>query len=292
MLMFSIGVGVYRTTHGPRLRGASVAQAEPPHDMQPAPQTTRGDRISFSDLLTEAESLRYNGYLIVTRYKKVDDEWLREEQGYAALVWHGKTIQSFDGRAYHAWGNITLFGLFSFLGTAEQQVAISQDIHRGGAQWIVDLSSEPSVIFDSVEWGTGRESDHCEVEDMDGDGIFEISLPITDFYALMDKMSMSEIPEPMITFKYDKGKKKYFPVNHVLPHPNRIATPDLRNTSNELYIRSVVLDHLLDLVYQGEREEAWRYFDRTYNLDDKSEIEQRVKRILKDQPVYKYIYKQ
>ena len=32
------------------------------------------------------------------------------------------------------------------------------------------------------------------------------------------------------------------------------------------------------------------YFYAAYHLDDKKEIERRVKDILRDQPVYKYIY--
>lgn len=286
---FSIGVGIYN------LRPSLVP--EPPVVESPSPpapellsQSPADNWTSFSDLLTEGNRLEYNGYLIETNYKRVGDMQYRD-QGYVMLSKHRRLIRSFDGMAYHPVGSTAGFGLFSFLGTNEKQVAISQDIPRGGAQWIVDLSHTPRIIFDGIAWDVGRESDDCEVKDIDGNGTFEISLPITDFYAMMDKMAVAAIPLPMITFEYDLSKKKYVPINHLLNQPSIPLEPDQSDKSDEHLMRATILAHVLELIYQGKRDQAWQDFNATYNLDDKKEFERRVKAILSKQPVYKYIYK-
>jgi hypothetical protein len=288
---FSIGIGIYTILRSRLLPKPAVAEVSnlPSHE-PPASSSTDDEWTSFEDLLTDDERMEYNGYLIETRYKSVKFyEQQMADQGYVVLSQDDKVIRSFDGNAYHPLGNITKSGLFSFLGLNEKQLAISQDVNRGGVQWIVDLSPTPRVIFDGVAWGIGREAADCEVKDLDGDGIFEITLPITDFYSFMDKMAVGNVPLPMITFKYDPNKAEYFPAMYVFdldqPKP-----PDILR-GNDLYFRSRVLDHMLDLIYKGKRRQAWQYFHTTYNLSDKKEIEQRVQNILSRQPIYKYIYK-
>jgi hypothetical protein len=291
LITFRLGVGVYLLQRAPQLPPSDMKN-EQPQPLEPKLPLPTYDGNSFSDLLTDNEALTYNGYLIESRYKTVPFGVGNQEenQGYVVLSKAGKLIRSFDGHAYHPLGNITAFGLFSFLGTTQKQIAIAQDVYRGGAQWIVDLSSTPAVVFDGPAWGVGRESIDCEVKDVDGDGVFEISLPITDFYALMDKMTVGSVPLPQITFKYDSNKRKYYPVNHILNRSTDSSEPDVYGESNELYVRSAIIGHMLELIYAGKRNKAWQYFDAAYNLGDKKEIERRVKDILRDQPVYKYIY--
>ena len=235
------------------------------------------------------EPINYNGYLIEKRLKSIPNEM--EAQAYVVLSKNGKVIRSFDGMAYHTMGNSVGFGLFNFLGSHTYQLAITQDVPRGGVQWIVDLTSTPRVIFDGRAWQAGREGADCDIQDIDGDGVFEISLPITDFYDLMDKMSVGQCPLPMINFKYDFSEHRYVPVNHLLNGSNTSGKLDPSRKSDAFYMRSTILDHTLELVYHGQRDKAWQYFNSTYNLDDKKEIERRVKAILRTQPVYKYIYK-
>ena len=289
---FPIGVGVYEILHpspGPK---PSVLEVSNPLSPEPQASPSTDDWTSFDDLLTDDESMEYNGYLIEKRYKNVKFYDQRtQDQGYVVLSQDDKVIRSFDGKAYHPLGNITTFGLFSFLGTNEKQLAISQDVNRGGVQWIVDLSPTPRVIFDGVAWGIGREAADCEVKDLDGDGTLEISLPLTDFYSFMDKMSVAQCPLPMITFKYDRARKKFLPINHFQNKSETSGELDADKKSDQFYVRSTILDHMLELIYRGKRRQAWEYFHTTYNLSDKKEIEQRVKNILNQQPVYKYIYK-
>lgn len=287
-LTFSLGLGVHS------IRGIKKISTSPPLNNQP---TQSGkpvmieERLSFGDLLTDDEALEYNGYRIETKFKNVTlDKMTDKDPGYIVLSEGGNQILKIDAMLYQLSAQNIGFGLFSFIGNSNQQIAISEDHGRGGRQWIMDVSNKPRLIFDGEAWGVGRESDDSEIRDVDGDGIFELSLPITDFYSFMDKMAVGNVPLPMITFKYDPQKRQYFPANYVLdldePKP-----PEIPLDGNDLYFRSRVLDHMLTLIYQGKRQQAWQYFNSTYNLDDKKEIERRVKTILQNQPVYKYIYR-
>ena len=298
ILTFSIGVGVNGLTFSDKdYPQAVVAEVQTPTVAESRSPIPVDDWTSFSDLLTDEETVHYNGYVIERRYKDLQlADWLYRDQGFVVVSKNGKHVVSFDELAYHPLGNITEFGLFSFLGSDIKQLAISQSVPRGGMQWIVDLSSRPRVIFDGDLWRVGRDDADCLVEDLDGDSVFEISLPITDFYALMDKMAMSDIPLPTITFKYNSAQRKYLPANHFLrPLPELFPSDaDIIAAQEEtsgLRGGSIVINNLLTLIYAGKREQAWRYFNATYNLADKKEIERRVKAILRDQPVYKFIYK-
>lgn len=302
VITFIAGIGVHSLNPGVKHSSVGVSRIDRTPVAEPV-SATRVDgspgqatkTMQFSDLLTSEESLHLNGYLIKKTIKTFTFEDLngyRSDQSYIEISKGATPLRSFDAGAYHPSGNGADFGLFPFLGTQSQQVAISQDISRGGAQWIVDLSSKPRVVFDGPAWGVGRESYDCVVEDIEGDGIFEIRLPITDFYALMDKLAVAGVPLPQITFQYDPVKKQYLPANHILSQPNAANVPEVPVGSNDLRFRSIVIGHTLELIYQGKRDQAWQYFDAAYNLDDKKEIERRVKRILLDQPVYKFIYKQ
>ena len=290
-MTFSIGIGSYTILRSRLLPKPAVVEVSslPSHEPATSP-SAEDDSTTFEDLLTDDESIEYNGYLIERRYKNVKFYDQRtQDQGYVVLSEDKKLIRSFDGKAYHPLGNFTRFGLFSFLGDERKQLAISQDVNRGGVQWIVDLTPTPRLIFDGVAWGIGREAADCEVKDIDGDGVFEIILPITDFYSFMDKMAVANVPLPTITFKYDLNEGEYFPAVYAsdLEQPK---APDILK-GNDLYFRSRVLDHMLELIYKGKRRQAWQYFNSTYDLSDKKVIERRVKNILNQQPVYKYIYK-
>lgn len=286
-LTFSLGLAIHNIRYLTKPLASPSVNNQPPQSRKPV---VIEERFSFGDLLTDREALQYNGYRIETKFKKTSDEMTDRDQGYIVLSKRGNQILKIAAMLYQPSAQNIGFGLFSFLANRDQQVAISEDHGRGGRQWIMDVSDKPRLIFDGEQWRVGRESDDCEVRDVDGDGIFELSLPITDFYSFMDKMAVGNVPLPMITFKYDSEKRQYFPANHLLdldePKP-----PEIPMEGKELYFRSRVLDHMLPLIYQGQRQQAWQYFNSKYNLDDKKEIESRVKAILRNQPVYKYIYK-
>ena len=51
------------------------------------------------------------------------------------------------------------------------------------------------------------------------------------------------------------------------------------------------LEIFLRYVYANKEGEAWAFFEREYALPDKEEMRSRIKAVLKDEPVYKYIHK-
>lgn len=256
------------------------------------------NEIDVSNVLTHAEELRYQHYSARKRYKvlrypetSARPVWARVS--YVVLERDRRVLMTFDDRYYFGMaGNSTSFGLVSLLGEKSRQLIVSQDVNRGGAQWIVTLSSSPRLIFSTSRWGVGREVYDMGMIDLDNDGVYEITVPITDFYDLQDKMSMSQIPLPDVVFKYDAAKGKYLPANPLFQDYLFEGLTDFEDvgTADELQHRSIVLHRLLDLIYAGKRKDGWDYFDHAYKLKDKEEIERRVRSILNRQPVYNFIY--
>ncbi len=189
-------------------------------------------------------------------------------------------------------GNDIRFGLISILGGEAKQAVISQDVPRTGGQWLVTLSRRPRVILSGPKWEVGRQGDDMRIIDLDGDGVYEITVPITDFYVLQDKMSISQIPLPEIIFRYDRSKRTYLPANPVFQDYalHGMTTSTEISMVDELQHRSIVLGTTLTLIYAGNKKDGWQYFDQSYKLEDKEAIRRRVQAILVKQPVYKFIY--
>jgi hypothetical protein len=255
----------------------------------------------IGDVLFDDDRLSYNGYAVERRHKKIRYDYppkMRSRSSwfgvsYAVIGRKARVLAKFDDNIYFGMGgNNIRFGLFSFLGGPTRQLVISQDIFRAGTQWVISLSPRPHIIFDGPKWAAGREGDDMRIIDLDNDGVYEITVPITDFYDLQDKMSMSQIPLPEIIFKYDPRKRSYRPANslfqgYLLQGLKDSTDVDMLDETNH---RSIVIGTTLTLVYSGRRTEGWKYFDRTYKLKDKEEIRRRVKSILVRQPVYNFIY--
>jgi hypothetical protein len=288
LIAFVIGVTVNQFKPAKNQTTATVDNVDVIQHIEPPSD----DRLALSDLFTSHKDVGlYNGWLIEKRHNHTGlADSLEDIQTYIVISKHGRKSLIFDAMVYHPAGNNAEFELVSLLGSSTHQLAISQEVGRGGAQWIVDLSSTARVLFDGPAWGVGRESSDCEFRDLDGDGIFEISLPITDFYSLSDKTGVAGAPLPMINFKYDLVTRKYQPANHVLARVYQ-ESPDIAPDANDSYFRSAVIGYTLGLIYEGERERAWKYFNATYNLGDNKEIKARINKILLNQPVYKFIYK-
>jgi hypothetical protein len=276
------------------LIGTRAAPAQPQKQSRPK-------EIWIGDIFTDDDSLSYGGYVLQKLHRKVSYDYPRKTQtpstridvSYAVLKRRGKSLAKFDDHIYFGMGNDTRFGLISILGDSAKQAVISQDVPRGGTQWVVTLSPHPRVIFDGPRWSVGREGDDMGITDFDADGIYEITVPITDFYALQDKMSISQIPLPEIVFRYARGKRKYLPANPRFQNYllGELSPTDDRLSSNDpLELRSAVLKKLLTYIYVGRERSAWDFYDRAYKLDDRLEIKRRVKSILHREPVYKFIY--
>ncbi len=88
--------------------------------------------------------------------------------------------------------------------------------------------------------------------DFDGDDVYEITVPITDFYQLHDKMSMYQIPLPSIIFRYDRVKRTYSPANRRFQTylMQDFESIDPRLTSTDPFEhRSAALKKLLIYIY-------------------------------------------
>ncbi len=271
---------------------AKSTTLEPVSNAQTQTTPTPKPSHKYIDLLEngteESENLSYQGYDLVRLTKKVKVEgdsnlW---ENSYAILKKQGKVLAKFDG-IYHPVGNATYFGLYPFLKTETKQIFISQTISRGGEHWVVDLSPDFRVIYDSVEWEVGREN--FRVIDIDGDGVYEISQEILDFWGF-EGLCMACSPLPNIIFKYDAKKRKYLPANHLF------RDFVLEETEKNIAEKNIFnLGELLEYIYAGKEKEAWAFFEDKFpesfpaglkgNIS-KKEMKEKILAVLKKQPVY------
>jgi hypothetical protein len=268
----------------------------------PIPQENTDPERRITDAFVEGDKLIYNGYVIQKRYKKVKLDYPSKmnepppqwtEVSYAVLKRHGKTLMKFDG-VYAGYGNNTQFGLFSFLGGDRKQLVVSQDISRGGNQWVISLDPTFRVIYDGRWFATGREGEDLGVIDLDKDGVYEIAAPITAFYGFSEWLPTGLTPLPSTVFKYDRKARKYLPANtlfqgyllaNIDTEKRNISPPTDRN-----YHLANILTIVLDYIYAGREQEAWTFYDESYKLSDKKELKAKIQAVLIKQPVYRFIY--
>ena len=274
---------------------------EPAFSPTPMP-AAKPETISYQEddtrpfnFLDEQDHIQWNSYLIERKTRTVNEEPGNShahmvDVSYISVKHSGKLIRSFDANVIGSGGSSAEFGFFPFLGPSSKELFMTQDTFRGGCQWVVSLSPRFRVIFDGQKFGVGRESADLRGEDLDSDQVKEIIVPLTDFYEFQDKMSISQIPLPEIVFKYDLGRGEYSPDPLFNSRDSRRTDFASASTDNELEYRSIVLHAMTELIYNGHRAQAWRLFHRDYRLADKLEFERRLKSILKNQPVYRFIY--
>ncbi len=93
--------------------------------------------VSLSEYFTSQDSLAYNGFVVKKVFRKVKPKNSPEaEIADLVIKKNGKILLKFDG-IYYPLGNGLDFGLFSFLGGEEKQLAVSDTIPRGGNHYIV-----------------------------------------------------------------------------------------------------------------------------------------------------------
>lgn len=299
LLTFWISVVFTQAVVGCKAHTASsyIQAPEPRPAATPVP-ANREYPEHLSNVFVGEDSLSYNTFEVIKLTKKVTLEYPPEmkltpevvEVSYAVLKKKGKVLAKFDG-VYFGAGNATDFGLFSFLGGGTKQLAVSQTIPRGGRHWVADLASDGRIIFDSADYGVGREE--FSVIDLDKDGIYEISLPITEFY-MFENMAMSETPLPEIVFKYEKKARKYLPANlEFQAYSLRNIEEDLKrlDSNDGREYLSKRLDIVLRYVYAGKEDQAWSFFEKEYQRPDKEEMKSKIMAVLRDEGVYKHIYR-
>lgn len=250
----------------------------------------------FSNFFVKVDSIAYNDYEIAKLHRTEHDKpsGMDMPVTYAALKLKGKVVKTFDG-VYYPLGNLTDFGFASLLGGETKQLVISETIPRNGRHWVVDVSSDGAILFDSQDWDVGRE-EVC-VHDFDGDGIDELYMPITTFWGF-ETMSMADSPMPGVVFKFDAKSRKFIPDKAAFARGLANIDQDVKAVDpNESlpggfrgrYL-AVRLDIFLRFVYAGREADAWSFFKATYNLDDKKEVEKKVRAALAKEPVYNFVY--
>lgn len=264
-------------------------------------QQEQAKEIWMGDILFDEDTLSYKGYVVEMRNRKVRDDypvktrtrWI--DVSYAVLKRKGKVLIEFDDNIYFGMGNSTRFGLFSFLPSKAKQLVVSQDVFRGGTQWVINLSPRPRIVFDGPNWEVGREGDDMKIMDLDGDGVFEISVPLCIFYGFKN-LSPAATPLPAIIFKYSKQARRYLPANpqfadHLLAEMRNqmqnLPRPD--DEVEKMNHLGGVLGIVLDYVFAGREQEAWTFYDQAYKLPDKQNIKRQVRARLSQNPVYRFI---
>ncbi len=268
----------------------SESESETDEVERPADFFVDADQAIYEDFTIQRS--HREAFLVYPEEAVNPDQWV--DVSFVTIQRGGKLLRKFDADVYFGHENTADFGFFSFLGGKSQQLLISQDVPRGGCQWIVSFSPRLKVIFDGQALGVGREAWDLGAVDLDRDGVYEVIAPVTDFYLFQDKMSISDIPFPEIVFRYDYRSEQYLPANATFKSSvfNKLVTvPELSDQlRNQFEHRSAALNNLLIHIYAGEEEVGWDSFNTSYKLDDKGEMARRVKRILRTQPIYKLIY--
>jgi hypothetical protein len=132
------------------------------------------------------------------------------------------------------------------------------------------------------------------LSDLDDDGIYEIIVPITDFYGFEgSRLSTMETPLPDIIFRYDPVQREYLPANvhfkECILRDTQAAEKSLREIEEPHLAR--LMSIVLDYVFVGEEQRGWKLFEETCDLQDKARIRSDMQDVLKAHPVYRYIYK-
>lgn len=135
--------------------------------------------------------------------------------------------------------------------------------------------------------------------DVDKDGVSELGLLLTAFWGFESLAMAQHEALPMIVFKYDPRSRKYLPANPLFAHGLDGIEEDARaidpgeklRTSHTGEYLGKRLGIFLRYVYAGKRQQGWAFFDRTYKLADADQMKARIRRQVRREPVYRFIYR-
>jgi hypothetical protein len=211
---------------------------------------------------------------------------------YAVVTHNGRLLSRFDGfaGAYHPMGTDTDFAAFPFLPNGSKQLLIEQTEWRNWTHWIVSFSPRYRVLFDGKKWGVNRE---LMYGDIDGDGTYEISQAVTTS-AFFEDLTNATSHLVDVVFKYDLKQQEYLPANQLLQSYSLAGINDVikaLDKSDAHKFESDVLLIVLRYTYAGKRNEAWSFYNREYNRPDKERLRARILATLRDEPVYRFLYR-
>ena len=259
-------------------------------------------QIQAAEVIETFDRLMNGNYLIQTRHKMAKLVLPHEYQpppkpvkvAYVTVQHNDGVIRKFDTEIYSPVGNVAEAGFLSLLGDRSDQLIISQDMPKTGVQWVADFSQGFKIIFDGHKFNVGREAGDMTISDLDGDGIQEIIVPITAFYGFERwRLTTAETPLPDIIFRYDCTQREYLPAN---PHFRDCILRDAEAAAKS--VREIegpnlarLMSIVLDYVFVGEEQRAWKLFADVCDLPDKARIKRDMQKELNRHPVYRYVYK-
>lgn len=253
-------------------------------------------RIELKQFLDfdSGDSVSINGYRALKRRKsaRIAEYPKPIDVTYAVVTHNGRLLSRFDGFAgvYHPMGADTDFATFPFLPNGPKQLLIEQTEWRNWTHWIVSFSPRYRVLFDGKRWGVNRE---LMYGDIDGDGTYEISQAVTAF-AFFEDLTNATSHLVDVVFKYDAKRREYLPANQLLQSYSLAGINDVikaLDKSDAHKFESDVLLIVLRYIYAGKRNEAWSFYNREYNLPDKERLRARILATLRDEPVYRFLYR-
>jgi hypothetical protein len=284
----------------------SVRSETPTPLIEPTPDLNCQSYIpdQFGNPMTETErkvdytnkKLSYEGYEVIQVRRRVvmnaDDRRaprMYEDLPYVIIKRQGKIVARFLGQAEHLAE--VQFGLVSLLGGSNKQLVIEQTANKYWRYWIVNLQPGFEVIYDSgrydlVYWLRAIDFDH--------DGRFELVQNLGTFWYVLGDNGTS--PRPEIILKYDPTTHKYLPANPLFQNEvlrdigQRITRGQEIRRNNGFSCPSLVYDVTLRYLYAGRKREAWNFFKREYEQDNKREQESSIKGMLRRDRVYRTIY--
>ena len=261
------------------------------------PDTADDESDQLEAIFIKGDRLSYAGYEIERSFDAATSI------STATIKKNGKTLATLNNGGLGK--DSTEIGLFPFLGEKTKQLVIMQ--YSGGAHccWtykIYDFSPKLRLLFDGEEYGPDSIGYELHPEDIDGDGRYEFTQAVMTF----DYFHMSHASSvfPSALFSYDEKRRIYLPANRKfssylledmegdvkrvekerekIDHNNVIA--------NERYL-SAVLQVMLKYIYAGQEANGWEFYDREYQLKNKTEIKMDIKKALRSDPVYQSIYR-
>jgi len=282
---------------------SAPVEASSPADIKPICERPKQE-LQAGEAIATFDQLTHGDYLIQTRYKMAKLDVAPESQprpkpakvAYVIVKHNGRMIRKFDPGIYSPLGNSAEAAFFPLLGGQSNQLIISQDLPKTGVQWIADFSKGFKIIFNGLKFHVGREAGDMTISDLDGDGIYEIIVPITAFYGFESwRLTTSETPLPDIIFRYAPVQREYLPANlhfkECILKDTEAAEKSARDIEKEQSLGRL-MSIVLDYVFIGEEQRGWKLFEEMCDQPDKGRIRSDMQVVLKAHPVYRYIYKQ
>ena len=237
------------------------------------------------------DTLTYEDYKLEKQFKSHPDLTDKAKTvEFAILHKNNKKVEDFDLLEHPL--SVTDFGLFSFLGKNEKQVFISQTAPRLGNHWIVSFESRYRIIFNSNDFNVGGED--FQVVDFDKDGIYELSFANYISLKLNSKTLATSTPFTEVIFKFNPTLNKYLPAN---PQFSNYLLRDideqtkLTKYENRDAQFADVLNITLKYIYAGKEKEAWEFFEKQYDFEDKQTRKNAIKGALEKDVIYKSLKK-